>query len=139
MDLNTQDGSAQTPKAIYLKDYTPPVYLIDNVDLEFKLAANKTVVTNTMQMRRNDGQAENAALVLDGQLLVLISVQMDGRSLAADEYTLTDETLTIADVPKAFTLQIINEIHPDKNTALEGLMPPAVCYVPSVRRRVLDA
>jgi len=121
MDLNTQDGAEQSPRAIYLKDYTSPEYLIDKIRLEFDLAADKTTVSNTMQVRRNEESDSNAELILDGQLMDLISLTVDGRLLTSNDYTLTDENLFLPDVPEKFQLQIVTEIHPSKNTALEGL------------------
>jgi len=98
-----------------------PEYLIDKIRLEFDLAADKTTVSNTMQVRRNEESDSNAELILDGQLMDLISLTVDGRLLTSNDYTLTDENLFLPDVPEKFQLQIVTEIHPSKNTALEGL------------------
>ncbi len=121
MDLNSQDGIEPTPQVIYLKDYTPPAYYIDEIKLEFDLAADKTVVSNDMHVRRNKESGSKTELVLDGQLMDLISVKVDGKTLTSTAYSVTDENLIITNVPETFKLQIITEIHPDKNTALEGL------------------
>lgn len=54
-----------TPPAVYLKDYTPPAWLVDTVDLDFVIAAGATTVTATLAMRRNPAVAAQP-LVLDG-------------------------------------------------------------------------
>ena len=46
MDLTSNDGVEQKPKAIYLKDYRKPDYLVDELALEFNLNATKTIVEN---------------------------------------------------------------------------------------------
>src|SRR6185437_13947611 len=63
----------------------------------------------------------SAPLKLDGEEQKLLSVTLDGRILAASDYRLDDKSLTIPAVPDRFTLEIVSEIAPAANTALEGL------------------
>ena len=42
-----------TPQTVYLKDYTPPAFLVDTVDLDFVIETGSTTVTATLAMRRN--------------------------------------------------------------------------------------
>ena len=42
-----------TPNVIRRADYAPPAFLIDTVALEFDLVPDRTVVRNTMRVRRN--------------------------------------------------------------------------------------
>src|SRR5207248_11182337 len=60
-------------------------------------------------------------LVLDGNDLTLISVALDGKPLDSTAYTVDTDTLTVHAPPASFTLQIVTEIAPAENTALEGL------------------
>ncbi len=46
-----------TPQTIHLKDYTPPAFLVDTVDLDIAIAAGGTTVTATLAMRRNPAVA----------------------------------------------------------------------------------
>jgi len=108
-----------TPQPIRLSDYRPPAFLIDEVRLDFDLQPTATAVKARLQVRR--AGAPGDPLVLDGVRLKLKSVAVDGRALAASEYELTPETLTIPDVPDAFVLETEVEIDPQGNTALEGL------------------
>ena len=43
-----------TPKTIHLKDYTPPLFWIDNVNLRFELGEEETRVVSELDIRRND-------------------------------------------------------------------------------------
>jgi len=114
-----------TPNTIYLKDYTPPEYLVGQVDLTFVLDEEDTRVTSRLQLQKNrEGGNPNAPLVLDGgEGLVLESVKLNGQVLKEGMYELTDETLTIPRAPKVevFTLEIETRINPKANTSLEGL------------------
>jgi aminopeptidase N len=106
-----------TPQTVYLKDYTPPAFLVDSVDLDFNIEAGGTVVTATLAMRRNPA-VPSQPLVLDGDELETLNATVDGKKVPFSE---TASTLTIADLPAAFTLQTVVRIEPDKNTRLSGL------------------
>ncbi|MDH5633493.1 MAG: aminopeptidase N [Gammaproteobacteria bacterium] len=113
---------SDTPQTIYLKDYQPPAFLIDTVDLEFDLGADFSTVSSALVLRRNPEAADsNAALELDGEDMELVSVTLDDKLLDAAAYQLSEEKLVIADVPDAFTLKIVTRIKPQQNTRLEGL------------------
>ena len=103
------------PRAIHLKDYAPPPFRVDTVDLDVDIRADHAVVRAKLNVRRNAGQGP---LVLDGDEIELVSVTVDGKSV---EHQVTPEKLTIPNVPDAFTLETVSRIVPQKNTKLEGL------------------
>jgi aminopeptidase N len=110
------------PRAIRLSDYQPPDYLVDTTDLRFELADGVTTVTSNLRMRRNpEGAGAGAPLMLDGQALELVELELDGEPLSGNQYALDDERLEIARVPDEFELKVVTRIHPEENTALEGL------------------
>ena len=108
----------EEPRTIALKDYRPPAYRISEVSLTFVLDPAATRVTSVMKLART-GAAE--PLVLNGEHVQLVSVSVDGRKLAAGDYRVDAETLTIETPPEYFTLEVVTEISPANNTALEGL------------------
>ena len=108
------------PKTIYLKDYQPPAYTIEQTELHFDLQPAATTVRSRLSVRRLAKSAD-APLVLDGEQLELLSVAIDGRTLAPAEFLSGNESLTINNVPETFVLEIVNRIQPENNTALEGL------------------
>ena len=110
------------PQAVYLKDYIPPNYLIDEVFLLFELGEVVTKVTSQLQLRRNPNfVGDDATLELHGEELQLKSMELDGISLSAEQYIQSDETLLITNVPEKFALKIETHITPQTNTSLEGL------------------
>jgi aminopeptidase N len=109
----------ETPQPIRLTDYRPPAFNIDSVHLDFWLEPTATRVKARLEVRRA-GDA-GAPLVLDGVRLKLLSIALDGLVLDPGAYSVSDEHLTIADVPDAFVLETEVEIDPKANTALEGL------------------
>lgn len=108
------------PQTIRLADYQQPAYLVESVSLHFDLDAATTRVSSELQLRRNP-QGNGGAFQLDGEQLTLISVQLNGESLQPNQYQRSETQLLIPHVPETFTLVIVTEIHPDQNTALEGL------------------
>lgn len=109
----------QTPKTIYLKDYTPPEFIIDSIDLHFDLDETATTVKSSMRMRRS--AADKSPLILAGQDQDLISIVLDGNVLSDNDYRIDDESLTIDSLPGTFLLEITSRINPKENSALEGL------------------
>ena len=112
-----------TPPTIHLKDYEPPHYLIDKVDLDFALHPTKTRVKSRLAMRPNpESRKAGQPLALDGESLELVAVKVDGKALGIDAYALTDSHLTIQSPPqKPFTLEIETTCNPEANTTLSGL------------------
>ena len=109
-------------QTIYLKDYRPPSYLVETVDLHIELSPAQTKVCTTIQIKANpDCSEKRAGLHLYGRQLELLSIKLDGRELTAGEYRVDSEGLTIPVVPERFVLETLVEINPDGNTALEGL------------------
>ncbi|MDF3931533.1 aminopeptidase N [Pseudomonas citronellolis] len=112
----------EQPKVIYLKDYQAPEYLIDETTLTFELYEDHTLVHAQLVMRRNPERGEGLPpLVLDGQQLELLSVSLDDRALEAGDYQLDENHLTLQPTAKQFTVDSSVRIHPETNTALEGL------------------
>jgi len=107
------------PRAIHLKDYAPPPYRIPEIALDFKLDGKATRVTAKMTVERQSASPQ--PLALDGSGVKLVSVALDGRKLDPSAYTVESGTLTLHNPPSAFQLEIVTEIAPADNTALEGL------------------
>ena len=107
------------PQPIRLADYRPPAFQVDEVELDFSLEPNATRVKARMKVRR-DGSGDEP-LVLDGVRLKLERVSVDGQEIGANRYQLTDESLSIPDLPQSFTLETEVVIDPQANTYLEGL------------------
>jgi len=117
------------PQPIYLKNYQVPAYLIDDIDLDFDLYEDYTVVKSHMRVRHNRLSISKVKdLVLNGIGLTLESIKMNGTSLSDAEFQLTDQELTIHHVPDNFDLEITIKIYPSNNTALSGLYRSANTY-----------
>ena len=106
-----------TPKTIYLKDYTPPAYKVKHIDLRFEIFSGKTIVhAKTQFIKNHEG---NEKLFLNGEHLKLVWVKLDGDKI--DPEILDNGLLVKAPDKSEFTLEIVTEIEPEKNTRLEGL------------------
>ena len=117
-----KDNAASTPGTVYLEDYQVPAYLVEDITLHFELDPESTRVTSRLLVKRNPAAREaDSSLQLEGQELELIALKLDGTELAEDDYQLTGGNLVLENLPDSCTLEIESLIHPDKNTALEGL------------------
>src|SRR5574340_16918 len=111
----------ETPKTIYLKNYTAPAWLVNTVDLHVAIHQGHAEVRARLACKRNP-QGAGGALVLNGAGLALQAIALDGAALDASRYTQAEDTLMIATpLPDAFTLETVVRIEPDKNTRLSGL------------------
>jgi aminopeptidase N len=113
----------ETPRPIHLKDYRPPAYLIDKVDLDVSLDATRTRVRARLAARPNpNAKGRPEPLRLDGEHIELDEVKLNGKPLSKKDYKLTDTSLTLTKTPTTpFTLEITTFVNPEANKALQGL------------------
>ncbi len=117
-----KDASPAAPHTVSLADYQPPAYLVESVELRFELEPDNTRVHCRMAVRRNPArQSHNGELQLHGRDIELVSLSVDGVARDESGLEISDETLTLADMPEQATVDVETRIHPDSNTALEGL------------------
>ncbi|MDT3776523.1 aminopeptidase N [Nitrospira sp. MA-1] len=108
----------------YLKDYTQPDYWVTHVDLTFDLRDGETLVSAKLQVKKNG--SHDHPLVLDGEELELLEVKLNGlaipkRANLTEGYIVDQRSLSLQPTGDAFTLETHVKIHPEQNTALEGL------------------
>lgn len=109
-----KDAASQT---IYLEDYKPPAFLVDDVHLTFQLDPRKTRVISRISFRPNPQSGERK-FTLHGEALTLISAKIDGKDC---NVSVENGILTAAAPNKPFVWEAEVEISPQTNTALEGL------------------
>ena len=130
VDANAREPAR--PEPIRLADYRPPDWLIDEVELDFRLGAAGTEVVGRLALKRNPAAGDGSRpLVLDGQELELLGLKVDGDALGANRYTVGDDQLTIEGLPAACTLETRVSIHPESNTSLRGCTSRAGISAPS--------
>jgi aminopeptidase N len=125
----TTDTLPAKPQAIQLKDYQPPAFLVDQVDLDVDFQPDHARVTSRIRLRRNPAADPRAPLELDGDELETLALAIDGQPLAADRYSISDQLLSLLAVPDQFELTVVTRIRPDTNTKLSGLYRSANGYV----------
>ncbi|WP_373353764.1 aminopeptidase N [Pseudoroseicyclus sp. CXY001] len=116
-DTTPETGPDAAAGTIYLADYTPPGWLIDKVELTFRLAPMATRVLSRIAFRPNPVAPEQP-FFLHGEDLKLISAKIDGAEIAPD---VTEKGLTCVVPARAFIFEAEVEIAPEGNTLLEGL------------------
>ncbi len=121
--------SQEQSDTIYLKDYRPPEFLIDQVTLHITLRDEAATVVSSLSMRRNPAsESQETALNLDGEELESVYIELNGTRLNPDEYKINREGLTIHQVPDRFELKSEVLIYPQNNSALEGLYKSGDMY-----------
>lgn len=106
-------------KKVYLKDYTPPSFLIPNINLSIELSHKKTRITSILEIIKNF--ATSSELILNGENLELEAISIDGKKLSQSEYKLDEKSLTLKLSKNQHSIEIITVIHPEKNLSLEGI------------------
>ena len=102
---------------IYLKDYQVPNYLVDQVELVFKLSEEKTRVVAKVLFRANP-EATDSKFYLDGVDLDLQWAKIDGKKI---DPLVNSTGLSFNVNKKEFIWECEVIINPKNNTALEGL------------------
>ncbi|WP_412554232.1 aminopeptidase N [Shimia sp. MIT1388] len=105
------------PQTIYLKDYTPFGFIVDGVELTFRLHPTKTRVLSKIAFRPNP-EATDKRFFLHGEQLKLISAKIDGAEVTPHT---VDGGIEVDAPDGPFTWEAEVEINPQANTALEGL------------------
>jgi len=102
-------------------EYTPPPFLFTQVELDFALNPERTIVKSRITVSPAVGG--QPSLVLQGQDLEFISLRINGS--AHRQFEISPENLTIHGLPNEgkddFILEIITACVPAKNTSLMGL------------------
>jgi aminopeptidase N len=111
--------NSTAPAVIRRADYAPPAFLIDTVALEFDLVPERTVVRNTMRLRRNPDAARAATLELLGEQMQFVGATVNGKPHA--DARAHENGLSVSNIPDAFELTIESVCNPAENTTLSGL------------------
>ncbi|KAA9007902.1 aminopeptidase N [Histidinibacterium aquaticum] len=101
-------------RKVYLNDYKPFGWEVEQVSLTFRLSPRGTRVLSRIAFRPREG----GRFFLHGEGLRLISAAIDGRTVTPE---VTDEGLTCEVPDRPFLWEAEVEIAPEDNTALEGL------------------
>jgi aminopeptidase N len=109
-----------THSAIRREDYRPPDWLVPEIQLDFDLGIERTIVRSVLQVERNENTESGVSLRLNGDGLVPLHV----RSRGDDEtsWHMDGSDLVITDLPlDSHTIEIEVEINTEANTKLMGL------------------
>ena len=122
-----------THTLIKLKDYSPPDFLVDQINLVFDIQPHETRVTSTLTLSRNPDHSGtspvlNPALKIDMGDFKILSVALDGRNLTSRDFQADGKQFIVPDVPNRFTLETRTILYPKENTRLEGLYQSSGIY-----------
>ncbi|OGS49275.1 MAG: aminopeptidase N [Erythrobacter sp. RIFCSPHIGHO2_12_FULL_63_10] len=107
------------PVEIRREDYQPFAWLVPEIELDFDLALDSTMVTSRLTVARNAAVHAEPAIRLNGEGLELLSVKVDGTPV--NDYALDGGDLILPLSGDAHLVEIATRIDPSANTQLEGL------------------
>ncbi len=113
--------SSPTPVEKFRRDYQPPDFQVDSLELDFDLRAEFTTVRATMHLRRAEGSDPLAPLRLDGEGLEHLGAWVDGTEVEPERISVGAEHLCIEQLPERFELRTEVRLKPEQNTQLSGL------------------
>lgn len=120
---DAEAAGASQNQAVYLRDYTPPAYTIDTVDLYVDLHEDHALITGKLTIQPADASAASD-LWLHGESLELISASLNGKRLSEDDFRIDENGMLVSyrdDMAQTFEFETVSRIRPQDNTRLEGL------------------
>lgn len=124
MDAQTSPSAPSAPvlaapTVIRREDYQPPVWLIGQVDLTFRLGVDVTKVTSVLTINRNPEGSGEGTIRLNGDGLTPLVVEVDG--VVRNDWRMEGDDLLIDLSSDGHELSIVTQIHPEANSQLMGL------------------
>ena len=99
-------SQAPTREPILRQDYRPPAFLTPEIELDFVLAPEATLVTARQRFVRNPAADEHAGdLILRGEGQELLALSIDGVPLPSARCRIDGDQLTVTEPPAEFTLR----------------------------------
>ena len=106
----------------YLADYQPPTFLVSKTQLRIELGEVSTKVICHLHVSKNPASRRyKKDLVLRGEGMELLCIQVDGKVLEPHRYSIDSKKLTIYGLPKQCIVTTKVRIKPQDNMSLEGL------------------
>ncbi len=102
---------------VYRKDYVKPAFTAKTVNLDVVVKDEYTLVTNTAEFEQVRGGED---LVLFGEGLELVSLEVDGDAVPTQNYRIEDENLIVTGLEGRFSLQTVVKIYPQNNNSGMG-------------------
>ncbi len=112
----------QENKIHYLKDYRLSSYNINVIEMWVDFEPEEMLIRTRLMVNPAKRTAAGAPLKLDGEELELVSLTLDGETLSPGDFVHDENALVLKNPPgKAFELESVVRIKPEKNTKLMGL------------------
>ncbi|GAB5489084.1 MAG: aminopeptidase N [Parasphingorhabdus sp.] len=109
----------QEPLTIRREDYRPPEWFVPEIELDFQLDLNATIVRSKLDVRLSKSAKHQEPLVLNGDGIKPVSVKVDGEKWM--DWKLVGDNLELPLPGPSHVLEIEVEIDPTSNTQLMGL------------------
>ncbi|MEN9776022.1 MAG: hypothetical protein RL322_3092 [Pseudomonadota bacterium] len=106
---------------VHRSDYRPPAWRVHQVELEFDLLPEATLVTARLSVERSLDAPADSPLELDGETLDLLEITVDGQVLDPARWTIEGTRLRIHGLPGRALVSTVSRLNPAANSTLSGL------------------
>lgn len=125
--------TTQQPVEIFRTDYQPLPFTVDQMEMDFDIRENKTIVKSALTWKKNpDDAVKDSKVILDGDetSVKLLSVSLNGKELTEQVgYVLKPGKMELlVDIQDGDVLETVVEIVPEENTQLSGLYKSGPMY-----------
>lgn len=120
-----------TPKTIFLKDYKPSAFIVDEINLTVEVFEDYSLIKSVLKINKlQEFHGQKLNLELNGESMELLSLKMNGEELASSQFQVTSDKLTVLNIiHDSFELEVENKINPAINKTMEGFYQsgPQLC------------
>jgi aminopeptidase N len=118
LDIQKTDAAmvAPEPTTIRREDYRPPAWFVPEIELDFQLGLELTVVRSKLDVRRSKSAKHQEPLLLDGDEISPTRVIVDGETWK--DWKLVDGILELPLTGSAHIVELEVELDPTVNTNL---------------------
>ena len=117
--MNIATTTPAAPPVIHREDYRPPEWLVNEVELTFRLGLDHTRVTTTLTVRRNQDVGGGQVIRLNGDGLTPLVVIVD--EVTRNDWRMDGPDLLIELADDVHEIEVETIIHPSANSQLMGL------------------
>ncbi len=111
--------TSQQPETIRREDYLPPAWFVPEIELDFQLDLERTVVRSKLDVRLSKSTKQQEPLILNGDGIKPVLVKVDGETWT--DWKLVGDNLELPLTSATHVLEIEVELDPTSNTQLMGL------------------
>lgn len=115
------DETKVAPQKIFLKDYTPPAYLVSETNLVVEIDNTIAEVSSSFEIQANPKSSSSGILTLYGFEVEVVEIKIDGKVQDSSTYQQVNEEFRFSNVPEKALVEIRTRVDITANKTGLGL------------------